>query len=85
MTDRADRSEVSRSKVVIYPNDHLPAHVHVIGHGREAIFHLNCPRGPVTLRENYWFARRDIARIRQTLTAWLAQLCKEWEKIHGKA
>ena len=71
-------------RFVIYPNDHRPARVHVIGHGCEAVFHLNCPKGPVTSRENYWFGRRDIVRIKAILAAKLAQLCKEWEKIHGK-
>src|SRR5437868_3887052 len=28
-------------RVVIYPNDHRPAHVHVIGAGGEAVFFLN--------------------------------------------
>ena len=32
-------------RVVIYPNDHRPAHVHVIGKGYEAVFKLNCPKG----------------------------------------
>jgi len=40
-------------RVVVYPNDHRPAHVHVIGRGCEAVFNLNCPAGPVELRENY--------------------------------
>ena len=71
-------------RFVIYPNDHRPAHVHVIGPGCEAVFHLNCPKGPVTLRENYWFGRGDIARIKRILAAKLAHLCKEWEEIHGK-
>lgn len=34
---------------LIYPNDHLPAHVHVIGATAEAVFELHCPGGPVTL------------------------------------
>ncbi|MBA4152583.1 MAG: hypothetical protein C0509_08480, partial [Acinetobacter sp.] len=29
-------------RVAIYPNDHRPAHVHVIGAGREAVFRLCC-------------------------------------------
>jgi len=29
-------------RVVVYPNDHRPAHVHVIGNGCEAVFKLNC-------------------------------------------
>ena len=32
-------------RVVVYPNDHRPAHVHVIGRGGEAVFNLNCPAG----------------------------------------
>lgn len=38
-------------RVVIYPNDHRPAHVHVLGAGGEAVFVLNCPDGPPELRE----------------------------------
>ncbi len=29
-------SRINGLRVVIYPNDHKPAHVHVIGSGREA-------------------------------------------------
>jgi len=43
-------------RVVIYPNDHRPAHVHIIGHGCEAVCRFNCPEGPPELRENYRFA-----------------------------
>ncbi|WP_287760193.1 DUF4160 domain-containing protein, partial [Acidiphilium sp.] len=49
-------------RVVIYPNDHRPAHVHVIGAG-EAVFILHCPDGPPELRESYGFNRSDVARI----------------------
>ena len=37
-------------RVTIYPNDHRPAHVHVIGPDREAVFNLHCPNGPIELR-----------------------------------
>jgi hypothetical protein len=72
-------------RVVIYFNDHRPAHVHVIGRGREALFYLNCPNGPVELRENYRFSRRDIARIENELAKSLDALCQAWEQIHGLA
>lgn len=72
-------------RVVIYPNDHRPAHVHVIGGGREALFNLNCPAGPAQLRENYGFARREIRPIQSDLTHHLTQLCLAWEDIHGLA
>ena len=70
-------------RVVVYPNDHRPAHMHVIGRGCEALFNLSCPAGPVELRENYGFSRREIARIHSALAGHLAELCAAWERIHG--
>jgi hypothetical protein len=70
-------------RVVIYPNDHRPAHIHVIGSEAEAVFNLNCPAGPVTLRENYGFSRPEITRIEDELLSHLERLCGAWEKIHG--
>lgn len=72
-------------RVVIYPNDHRPAHVHVIGRGREAVFRLNRPGGLAELRENYRFSRRELARIQKVLTEHLEELCQAWEEIHGTA
>lgn len=70
-------------RVAVYPNDHPPAHVHVIGGGSEAVFRLNCPAGPVALRENYRFARQEIGEIRQMLDQRLLLLCGAWERLHG--
>lgn len=70
-------------RVVIYLNDHQPAHVHVIGRGHEAIFELNGRSGTVTIRENYGFTRREIADIERALIQSLAGLSAEWERIHG--
>ena len=70
-------------RVVVYPNDHRPAHVHVMGQGCEAVFVLNTPPGHVTLRENYGFTRSDLAGIERSLLAKLQTLLAEWEKIHG--
>jgi hypothetical protein len=71
--------------VTIYPNDHRPAHVHVIGADCEAVFSLGCPSGPVELRENYGFRSRQISRIEVTLTGHMEDLCQAWEEIHGIA
>ena len=70
-------------RVVIYPSDHPPAHVHVIGAGREAIFSLQCPHGPPELRDSFGFALREANRIRATLSRVLPVLCDEWRRIHG--
>jgi hypothetical protein len=63
-------------RVVIYPNDHRPAHVHVVGAGGEAVFILNCPEGPPDLREVYGFGFQEIVRIGNELTAHLVALCR---------
>lgn len=70
-------------RVVIYPNDHRPAHVHIAGNGCEAVFNLHCPDGLPELRENYGFSRNELTRIADELVADLAALCKHWRRIHG--
>ena len=69
--------------IVVYPNDHRPAHVHAIGMGHEAVDELKCPTGPVELRENYGFTRRELVRIAEILNSNLVPLCGAWESIHG--
>ena len=70
-------------RVVIYPADHRPALVHVIGAKGEAVFVLNCPDGPPSLRESYGFSRREELRIQKDLAAHLSTLCPQWSTIHG--
>ncbi|WP_420608254.1 DUF4160 domain-containing protein [Novosphingopyxis sp.] len=70
-------------RVVIWPNDHRPAHVHVMGADGEAVFNLRCPNGPPELRENYGFRLTDLNRIEVALVAALADLCSRWSGIHG--
>ena len=70
-------------RVVIYPNDHRPAHVHVIGPTGEAVFLLNCPSGPPELRDNFGLTRLDVSRIADQLMKVLPKLCNEWSRLHG--
>ena len=74
---------LSGLRVVIYPNDHRPAHVHMLGSDHEAMFNLHCPDGTLELRENYGFSQRELGKIANELAANLAQLCKSWRSIHG--
>lgn len=69
-------------RVVIYPNDHRPPHVHVCGAGTEAVFILDCPAGPPILRGSFGFTTADLNRIASALADNLAALCAEWERIH---
>ncbi len=70
-------------RVVIYPDDHRPAHVHVIGYGGEAVFILNCPDGQPELREAYGFNRKEVGRIQNDLAPHVSGLCRKWSEIHG--
>jgi len=76
---------IGNLRVVIYPNDHRPAHVHVIGADCEAVFVLGCPAGSVRLRENYGFAQRELTSIEKILAEHIDELCPAWEKTHGHA
>ena len=71
-------------RVVIYPADHTPAHVHVIGEGNEAVFHLSASDGRVELRENYGFAARRIGTIRAALMRHREKLMEAWRHYHGE-
>lgn len=70
-------------RVVIWSNDHRPAHVHVKSADGEAVFNLNCPDGPPELRESYGFRLTEVNRIEILLGKALPALCAEWRQIHG--
>ncbi len=70
-------------RVAIYPNDHRPAHVHVLGPAREAIFILDCPEGPPRLRGSFGFGSRELNQVEAGLHRALDILCGTWSRIHG--
>lgn len=70
-------------RVVIYTNDHRPAHVHVVGGGGEAVFYLHCPEGPPELRESIGLSMPELNSIAAQLAAELLKLCDSWRNIHG--
>lgn len=70
--------------IFVPANDHRPAHVHVVKAGNEAVFVLNCPAGPVSLRENHGFKRSELNGIELELNAMTERLCTEWGQIHGE-
>jgi hypothetical protein len=70
-------------RIVIWPNDHQPAHVHVIAADAEAVFNLRCPDGPPELRESYGFRLADLTGIAKALALVMSALCGQWRAIHG--
>lgn len=75
---------VANIGIVIYPNDHPPAHVHAVRRdGALAKFELNCPDGPVTLVGQTGFRTAEIAEIGATVAEELAAICAKWRAFHG--
>lgn len=74
---------ISGLRVVIYPNDHRPAHVHVIGAGCEAVFDLGSQENGVRLRENFGFGPAELNRLQQVLQGRVEELRGHWRTIHG--
>ena len=70
-------------RVAAYTNDHRAAHVHVVGEDCEAVFKLHCPSGPVELRENFGFSRKELTKLSAELSANVQILCQAWGSIHG--
>lgn len=74
---------VSGFSVRILSSDHRPSHVHVVSGSGKAVFLLNCPDGPPSLRENFGLKRAELNRVKQELNEALGHLCAEWRRIHG--
>jgi hypothetical protein len=70
-------------RIVIYPNDHTPAHVHVIGSDKEAKFALICQDCKAKLISNYGFNRTEINQIKGFISNNMKFLCEKWVEIHG--
>lgn len=71
-------------RVMIFLNDHRPAHVHVVGRGHWAVFGLNCPAGPANLRQNFGLSRRELRDVQDALAGHEAMLCRKWREVHGE-
>lgn len=69
--------------MVVYPNDHRPPHVHVIGTQEHARFELLCDLGRVRLLSNVGFRLAQLRQLEVYLLRHLGHLCNEWERLHG--
>lgn len=70
-------------RVVIYLNDHEPAHVHVFGNG-EAKIHLYGRDGNPRLDWAYGMTRGDIRRAMLLVGERQAYLLDRWRFLHGR-
>jgi hypothetical protein len=71
-------------RIVIYANDHQPAHVHVFGDG-EAKINLAGGGGMPSLIWAEGMTRAEVRRVMRLVTEQQAFLLQRWEDIHGRA
>jgi hypothetical protein len=72
-------------RIVIYINDHPPAHVHARGPDMEAVFYLNCPDGPVSLRQRYNMNDSEENALVDFLNDNLELLCRAGETLNDNS
>jgi hypothetical protein len=68
-------------RVVIYPNDHPPAHVHVIGPGWVVVVNLLGPE----LREVIGCNEMEARRVLRLVAEYREALLEAWRRWHGGA
>jgi hypothetical protein len=69
-------------RVVIYKDDHPPAHVHVLGDGEMRIL-LEGPDGRPDVLDVYRMKARDISRALAVVHEEQPMLLALWRSIHG--
>jgi hypothetical protein len=66
-------------RVVVYPNDHPPAHVHVIGPGWVVVVNLLGPE----VREVIGCREPDARRVLRVIDEHQTALMEAWKRYHG--
>jgi hypothetical protein len=72
--------EEGRFKVVIWSNDHTPAHVHVKTTEGEAVIEIES----LKIRTVRGMRERDVARAVEIVSRNARKLMTAWRKIHGE-
>ena len=70
-------------RLVIFVNDHLPAHVHVFGDGEAKIDLLGADGTPVLIWAD-GMSRGDVRRAMRLVVEQQKFLLARWEEIHGR-
>lgn len=65
--------------VMIFTNDHRPAHVHVFKGRAEVVLTL----APVSIRENFRMSKGNVRKALEIVSNNEAALMQAWREIHG--
>jgi hypothetical protein len=69
--------------IMIYLQDHRPAHVHVSARGCELVVNLNQSPAYVSVRDNRGFKTSEIGSILRMVQRHRDRLDEMWKGIHG--
>ena len=67
-------------RIVIFPKDHRPPHVHAIAPDAEAVFDLR----NLELIKSRGFDSRAVTKIQRFLESRKDELMEAWNEIHGE-
>ncbi|WP_312796642.1 DUF4160 domain-containing protein [Tianweitania sp.] len=70
-------------RIVIYTQDHEPAHVHVTGPGQAKV-NLLGPKGKPELIYSIGIGRPDMRRLMNEIAQRQTEFLHQWERIHGQ-
>jgi thiazole synthase ThiGH ThiG subunit len=70
-------------EVMIYTQDHHPAHVHVWKAGGEAVFNLIGTGRAASLREVLGMRKKDVKEAQRIVNLHFQVLRHAWRRIHG--
>lgn len=76
-------------RVVVYPNDHQPPHVHMVHHGKELIVGLGCAadgtilEAPQLLRHDLRLKHQEIKAVAAFVRQHQGLLVEKWMALHG--
>ncbi len=71
-------------RVVIYPNDHLPSHVHVLKGSGEVRIDLGSEETAPRLMSVFGDIRdKDVVRALYLVKEYQTELLAQWREIHG--
>lgn len=66
--------------VIMYPNDHLPAHIHV--YQGEKVARVSFETIDFEVMDSNGFRKRDLNKIREILQPYRSQLITIWNRMH---
>ena len=69
--------------VMIYLNDHRPAHLHIFKGEGEVVIYIGNAKRPPNVRENMGMSRKDERAALIIVAEHQERFLAEWSKIHG--